>query len=152
MTELPPEISGPSAWYGPEVAGRADWIELLSPAELAEIESAARRLAETEIDWQSLTQNDFPLPTLQGRLARILHEVLAGRGFVLLRGLPVEGWGRRLSAIAFLGLGLHWGSLRSQNKHGHLLGHVRDAGLSSQDPSVPRLPDQRTAELPHRFL
>ena len=115
---------------------RADWIELLSPAELAEIESAARRLAETDIDWQSLSQDDFPLPTLPGRLAGILHEVLAGRGFVLLRGLPVERWGRRLSAIAFLGLGLHWGNLRSQNKHGHLLGHVRDAGLSSQDPSV----------------
>ena len=62
--------------------------------------------------------------------------MLEGRGFVLLRGLPVERWGRRVSAIAFLGLGLHWGNLRSQNRHGHLLGHVRDAGLSSQDPSV----------------
>jgi hypothetical protein len=61
---------------------------------------------------------------------------LEGRGFVLLRGLPVKQWGRRLSAIAFLGLGLHWGSLRSQNKHGHLLGHVKDLGLSSEDPNV----------------
>ena len=55
---------------------------------------------------------------------------------MLLRGLPVERWGRRFSAVAFLGLGLHWGSLRSQNRHGHLLGHVRDLGLSSQDPNV----------------
>lgn len=38
--------------------------------------------------------------------------------------------------MAFLGLGLHWGNLRSQNRHGHLLGHVKDAGLSSQDPNV----------------
>jgi hypothetical protein len=28
------------------------------------------------------------------------------------------------------------GSARSQNKHGHLLGHVRDLGLRSDDPSV----------------
>src|SRR5947208_10765308 len=38
--------------------------------------------------------------------------------------------------MAFLGLGLHWGSLRSQNRQGHLLGHVRDLGLTSQDPNV----------------
>jgi hypothetical protein len=62
--------------------------------------------------------------------------VLDGRGFVLLRGLPVDKWSRRLSAIAFLGLGLHWGSLRSQNKAGHLLGHVKNLGLSSRDPNV----------------
>ena len=136
MIELPPAIGGPSAWYGPDVANRTDWIEPWSPAELAEIESAGQPLARNEIDAQSLSPNDFPLPMLKRRLSRVLHDVLDGRGFVLLRGLPVDRWGRRLSAIAFLGLGLHWGSLRSQNRHGHLLGHVKDLGLSSQDPNV----------------
>jgi hypothetical protein len=136
MIDVPPPISGPSAWYGPDLAQRSDWIESLSPDELAEIESASRRLALTEADWATLSRDDFPLPTLSPRLARILDEVLEGRGFVLLRGLPVERWGRRISAVAFLGLGLHWGRLRSQNRHGHLLGHVKDMGLASQDPSV----------------
>jgi hypothetical protein len=136
MIDVPPPISGPSAWYGPDMANRSEWVESLSPAELAEIESASRRLALTEADWATLTRDDFPLPTLSPRLTRILDEVLEGRGFVLLRGLPVERWGRRLSAIAFLGLGLHCGRLRSQNRHGHLLGHVKDVGLTSQDPSV----------------
>jgi hypothetical protein len=136
MIELPPAIGGASAWYGPDVAARTDWIELLSPAELAEIERAGRRQAHAAIDWQNVHRDDFPLPTLSDRLARILHEVLEGRGFVLLRGLPVDRWGSRLSAIAFLGLGLYWGSLRSQNKYGHLLGHVKDLGLSSRDPNV----------------
>ena len=136
MIELPPAIDGPSAWYGPDIAGQSEWIEPLSAAELAEIESASRRLAHAEPDWQTLHADDFPLPKLGRRLARILHEVLEGRGFVLLRGLPVERWGRRLSALAFLGLGRHWGNLRSQNRHGHLLGHVKDLGLTSQDPHV----------------
>jgi hypothetical protein len=136
MIDLPPTIDGRSAWYGPDLADRTEWIETLSTAELSEIESAGERLMQTDVDWQSLRCDDFPLPALQHRLSRVLDEVLEGRGFVLLRGMPVERWGRRLSAIAFLGLGLHWGSLRSQNKHGHLLGHVRDAGLSSQDPNV----------------
>jgi hypothetical protein len=136
MIELPPPIAGASAWYGPDVADRAEWLERLSSGELAEIEGASQRLAQMEIDWQALRQDDFPLPTLKRRLSHILEQVLEGRGFVLLRGLPVERWSRRLSAIAFLGLGLHWGNLRSQNKHGHLLGHVKDMGLTSQDPNV----------------
>jgi hypothetical protein len=136
MTQLPPKIGGPAAWYGPDVVDRTDWIEVLSPGELTEIEFAARRLAESDVDWQSLRHDDFPLPTLSARLCQILDEVLEGRGFALVRGFPVERWGRRLSAVAFLGLGLHWGSLRSQNRHGHILGHVKDAGLSSQDPNV----------------
>jgi hypothetical protein len=134
--EPPPAISGHSAWYGPEVAEHPDWIEHLSSTDLAEIQSAAQRLAHPEADWQTLRPADFPLPTLRPRLDRILDDVLEGRGFVLLRGIPVEHWGRHLSAIAFLGLGLHWGSLRPQNKHGHLLGHVKDLGLTSRDPNV----------------
>jgi hypothetical protein len=35
-----------------------------------------------------------------------------------------------------LALGLHLGNLRPQNVAGHLLGHVRDQGLSSSDPAV----------------
>ena len=136
MSELPPLIRDASAWIGPDLVKRADWIELLSAAELAEIEASSRRLAAAEIDWQRLVTGDFPLPTLKPRLERIRHEILEGRGFVLLRGLPVELWGRRLSAIAFLGLGRHFGTLRSQNRDGHLLGHVKDLGLSSNDPNV----------------
>jgi hypothetical protein len=136
MTQLPPTITGRAAWYGPEMAASTDWIESLSAAEISEIELAAQRLLARETAWEDLVANDFPLPGLKGRLAGILHEVLDGRGFVLLRGLPVDRWGRRLSAVAFLGLGLHWGSLRSQNSQGHLLGHVKDVGLSSQDPNV----------------
>src|SRR5262249_27756882 len=126
MLELHQEIDGSSAWYGPEIVDRAQWMEPLTLLELAEIERASQRLAQTEINCQTLHHHDFPLPVLEQRLSRFLHEILEGRGFVLLRGLPVERWGRRLSAIAFLGIGLHLGNLRSQNRHGHLLGHVRD--------------------------
>ena len=136
MIELPPAIGGPSAWYGPDIADRAEWIEHLSPAELSEIESPASGWRRSEIDWQTVRHARLPIAHVERTLVPRPHEVLEGRGFVLLRGLPVERWGRRLSAIAFLGLGLHWGSLRSQNRHGHLLGHVKDAGLSSQDPNV----------------
>jgi hypothetical protein len=136
---LPPEIHDASAWYGPELNGRTDWIEHLSKAEVAEVESAAKRLAESaeaSVGLTSITAEDFPLPTLGPRLHRLLDEVLSGRGFVLVRALPVARWSKREAAIAFLGIGAHLGNLRMQNAAGHLLGHVMDLGRSSLDPET----------------
>jgi hypothetical protein len=87
-------------------------------------------------DIASVTRQTFVLPTLARRLAGTLGELIDGRGFVLYRALPVEAWGRRRSAIAFYGLGMHLGNPVSQNAQGHVLGHVRDMGLSSDDPNV----------------
>lgn len=133
---LPPLIEGASAWYGPDMAARGDWIEELSELEIGEVESAAERLASSEVDIASIRQPDFPLPTLAARLRRILDDVLTGRGFALIRRLPVESWSRRKAATAFFGLGSHLGNARMQNAQGHVLGHVRDLGRSSSDPSV----------------
>lgn len=133
---LPPLQHGPQVWLGPAMAARQDWIEPLSAADIAEIEAAAAPLAARAADIAALQVQDFPLPTLARRLAQIQHDVLDGRGFALLRGLPVQDWPLRLSATAFYGLGLHLGRPVCQNAQGHLLGHVRDLGLKSNDPKV----------------
>lgn len=129
-------IEDRSAWYGPDLATSNDWIELLSDAEIAEVEHATRQLQSSSDDLASITATDVSLPTLAPRLQRILEEVLNGRGFVLIRALPVERWTRREAAIAFLAIGVHLGNLRMQNAQGHLLGHVRDMGRSSDDPNT----------------
>ena len=134
--ELPPEQTGPAAWRGPGMAARSDWIEHLAPAEVAEIEAAAAPLAASDLDIAQISAADFALPTLGGRLVRIRDAVLNGRGFALLRGLPVERWPMRMAATAFFGLGTHLGRALSQNAQGHVLGHVRDLGLRSDDPKV----------------
>jgi hypothetical protein len=133
---MPPPITDASAWTGPAMAADGRWLQTLSAAEVAEIEAAGRALLERGADLALLQPQDFVLPTLAPRLARLLHELLEGRGFVLLRGLPVARWPRTLSAAAFLGLGTHLGNMRPQNAAGHLLGHVRDLGLSARDPQV----------------
>ena len=135
--ELPPEQTGAAAWYGPEIAKRDDWMMPLSAAEVAEVEAATRALVARDADIAVLKPQDFPLPTLGARLrARVDDEVLNGRGFLLLRGLPVERWSIRESATAFFGLGAHLGSARSQNGKGHVLGHVQDLGMDVNDPNV----------------
>ena len=121
-------------------------MERLSVPEIEEVEHVVRQLAakqleenqpgEEKIDFTTITAKDVPLPTLAPRLRVILHEVLNGRGFVLIRGLPVQRWTRREAAIAFLALGVHLGNLRMQNAEGHLIGHVQDLGRSSDDPNT----------------
>jgi hypothetical protein len=133
---LPPEIQGPSAWYGPALLQQTCWIHHLSETEITEIETAASSLAKSSENFDKISPDDFPLPTLSPRLHSFLGEVLDGRGFVLVRRLPVERWSTRQIEIAFLGIGCHLGSLRPQNADGHLLGHVKDTGLSSNDPNV----------------
>src|SRR2546421_3757761 len=81
-TTLPPEIDDASAWYGPDLKQRADWIQRLSEAEIAEVESSTRRLAElteSSVDLTSIKTMDFPLPTLGPRLRRVLEVGPCGR-------------------------------------------------------------------------
>ena len=134
---LPPQQTNAAAWYGPEMAARSDWSMPLGVADIAEIEAATSALVAKDVDIATITARDFPLPAFAPRLKqRFRDEVLNGRGFLLLRGLPVERWSIREAATAYFGLGAHLGSARSQNAKGHVLGHVQDLGLSAADPNV----------------
>jgi hypothetical protein len=135
---LPPgAIAGPAAWYGGELAHRAhEWMRPFSPGELAEIDAAVRTFGSSGVPLASISPESFALPSLGPALAALLRDLLEGRGFVLLRGLPVERWTREEQAIAYMGIGSHFGAARSQNAKGHLLGHVKDLGLDVSDPAV----------------
>src|SRR5215475_4929236 len=113
-----------------------DWIEDLSEIEIAEVERAIKPLADAQADIPAIRRDDFPLPMLGPRLQRILDNTLNGRGFAMIRSLPVERWTKLESAIAFFGIGAHVGAARPQNAKGHALGHVKDLGLSSSDPNT----------------
>ena len=127
-------VRGPGVWYGRELAARRDWIRELGVEELAEIRRAVDGARGVPLD--RLSPETFRLPRFGAVLKVILAELLEGRGFVLLRGLPVEQMTREEQAIAYLGMGSWLGGFRSQNAKGHLLGHVKDLGLDIQDPRV----------------
>ena len=68
-----------------------DWIHYVDDKEITEIELAMQRLEESGLELATLLREDFPLPTLAPRFSQPnLAEVLDGRGFVLLGGLPVH--------------------------------------------------------------
>jgi Taurine catabolism dioxygenase TauD, TfdA family len=132
-------VSGPSAWIGSDMRTReAEWSYRLSPEEVTEIEQATRNVRARGLDLAAIRREDFPLPALGPVLDRLRTEVLDGLGFVLLRGMPVEGRPIEESATAYWGVGSYFGAARSQNAKGHLLGHVYDLGqgLSATNPHL----------------
>ncbi len=129
-------LAVPAAWRGEEMARRQDWIVRLSAGQVDELEGAADAAAARGLD--AMRREDFPLPTLAAVIAGWARELAAGRGFLLVRGLPVERWGEARSALVYWGLGQHLGEPGAQNPQGELLGHVIDTGEDAANPFVRR--------------
>lgn len=125
-------MDDPAIWRGPDVARTDDWLYRFTGDDIAEIEAAVATLRGR--DMISVTRDDFPLPRLGAVMRNISTDLIHGRGFTLLRGLPVEDWPRIDSAMAYWGLACHLGDPVSQNAQGHLLGHVKDIGEDPEDP------------------
>jgi Taurine catabolism dioxygenase TauD, TfdA family len=131
-------LRGPDAWLGREMARRRDWIESLAPAEIAELDAALAAVRARGIGLEALRREDFELPRLAPRIRGWAHDLARGRGFLLVRGLPVGRWGDEASALAYWGLGLHLGVPGAQNPAGERLGHVTDTGEEASQPFVRR--------------
>ncbi|QUD86983.1 TauD/TfdA family dioxygenase [Phenylobacterium montanum] len=134
-------IITPAAWLGPEMRERRDWIYRLCAEEADELKRAAKRLAEQQRPLDRIAAADQPLPLLAPRLKAWLAELEHGRGFVLVRGVPVEQMSEEEASIAYWLMGLHLGAPKPQNSKGELLGHVRDLG---DDPNTPGVRLYRT--------
>jgi hypothetical protein len=131
-------LGGDAAWRGAELAAQPTrWTYRLTDADIGEIDRAIAAVRASGISLDRISPATFQVPGLGRRLDEVLNrELLNGLGFHLMTGLPVERYGIEEAAIAFLGVGSHFGSFRSQNAKGHLLGHVRDLGLDVRNKDV----------------
>ncbi len=115
----------------------SDWLVELDQAAIDEIRVAVDQVEKSEISMLDMTAADFALPTLGRRMVSLAGELDRGRGFWVIRGLPMDELTERQAALVFWGLGLHMGVPVSQNARGHLLGHVTDEGRDFRtDPGV----------------
>jgi hypothetical protein len=134
---MPPgPIDGPSAWYGGEMAKSDAWIHMLSSAEIDEVDAALTAVKTNGLEILQISRDAFKLPTLGTVLDGIRQELLHGRGFALIRGIPRERYTTADMAMIFWGIGAYLGRAVSQNAKGHVLGHVRDLGMRIDDPKV----------------
>lgn len=122
------KITGPSVWKAADFHDNNDWLYQLSKQDVEEIEAALKYQQATSKSYPSFRREDFPLPTLAPRLAEIVEELENGRGFVLLRGLPVERYTEDEINCIYFGLALNLGQPVGQNPQGDLIGQVMNVG------------------------
>jgi hypothetical protein len=97
---FPARIEGPLAWRGVEIAETYPFVHELAAADVAEIERALVHFKQLGLPLGAISPETFPLPTLRARLRALSAEVHDGRGFGVVRGLPVAGGRPRADAIA----------------------------------------------------
>lgn len=131
-------IKGASAWLASDFKGASEWTIELSEGHIRELEAAVHdvmvsgQIAAEGNNLEGLLGlrlEEFSLPTLGPLLRGAGDEVNSGRGFVLLKRLPVERWSREQILVAYWLIGLHWGVAMPQNEKQHLIGHVKDVGI-----------------------
>jgi TfdA family taurine catabolism dioxygenase TauD len=122
-------ITSPKAWRG-DVLSRdpSTWIMTLTAAELADIDHALTTARASGKPMLDVGRDDFPLTVTRPRLEQIGSDLYDGRGFVVVRGLPVERYSDDDVGLVFWGLGRYLGAPLYQNPQGELLGHVYDHG------------------------
>jgi Taurine catabolism dioxygenase TauD, TfdA family len=134
------EIGGEVAWRGADLAGRDEWAYELDGTEVDELRGAVAalesKLVETGRPLRSVARADVSLPRLGPVLAGILDDLLRGRGFALLRGIPVADVTAREAELLALALGVHLGVPIPQNPDDDMLVHVRDEGKLLSEPGV----------------
>ena len=121
-------ISGPDAWRGTDFSNDTSWIRRFRDQELRELASATRGIMERGLGPFEFERDEFPLPTLGPVLEGLLDELEGGRGFVLLRGIPVQHYRESELDILYAGLSSYLGRVITQNSKGDRIGRVTDRG------------------------
>jgi len=137
LSTLPNSFDGPAVWVSEQLRSQPQhWLVDLSNADIQELEHAARQFLASGKTLGEITAAEFPLNRFAEHLNHLKSKLLHGNGLEVIRGLPVDNYTPEFAACIFCGIGSHLGNARSQNASGHILGHVRDVGLSSSNPKT----------------
>jgi hypothetical protein len=129
-------IHAPSSWIGRDLADRTDWIYPLSIAEIDDVLRVVAELSRAGRPRDAVSREDVRFEKLRAALSAWRNTLAHGRGFVLVRGLPVERMSDEEATLAYWAIGVHLGTPVAQNLRGELLTHVRDTGANPSDPST----------------
>jgi hypothetical protein len=127
-----PVVSGRRAWTGGDLPPKDALAFALPAAAVARLVQVASALAETRRPLSNFRSADFSDPGLAAALAAPFREVQNGRGFAIIRSLPVADLPLNVVKIAYWGLGTLIGRGQSQSNLGDVIGEVAD--VTDRDP------------------
>jgi len=127
-TILKQPVTGPSAWTAKDYIDDTSYIHHLTEQDLADIKAGLAQLKVYGKKFPHFGQQDFPLQHLATKLTQLVDDLENGRGFFLLRGLPLEQFTQEQQHTIYYGIGLHLGIPVAQNPRGDILGAVENVG------------------------
>jgi hypothetical protein len=127
---------GAAVWRTADLTADTSWRVDLDDQQRAAIATATRDAAAREVTIETMTAAQFPLDTMADAVATWSQMLEAGRGFLLLRGFPIDMLDQQQTELAYIGLGCHLGTPVGQNAQGELLTHVRDERLPADAGKV----------------
>ena len=119
-------IEHPSAWKANDFSSKDDYAIDLEPQHIDALARALNQVKRAGLELEQITQSTFALNDLQDLIDQIFAELLDGRGFLLLRGWPVDDYSLEDIGMMYYGFGAHFGKAASQSVMGDRLGYVRD--------------------------
>lgn len=124
--------AGPAVWTGSALTPN-DWMVPLGAGAARELAAAAAALGTRRPE----RAEDAPLPQLGPLLQAVAERLEHGRGFALLRGLPVERLGAAGAEAAMLVLAAHLGTALPQDGQGSLVGSLVGPAAGAAEPLGP---------------
>jgi hypothetical protein len=129
--------SGSFAWKASSFKDPSEYMVELTSDDRGEMLAALGRCGRLA-PVHALTKGDFRFGDLGRKLERGYEEVRSGKGFILLRGLPLEGLSLDQFTACAWGVGTHFGRALSQNAQGELVTSVIDATAEDATPRMYR--------------
>jgi hypothetical protein len=102
-------IDHPSAWKPADFGSPADYTIELTASQLRDVDHAITRVKAASLGLDDLGREHFELPSLRPVIDEIRRQIEKGRGFVVVRRLPVEAYSKDDLGMIFWGIGTHLG-------------------------------------------
>ena len=125
-------IDHPSAWKGSDFSGPDDVAFDLEDRHRDALWSVVRRARESGRSLSELTPAETAMPEIAGDLRALRHELIDGRGLVLVRGWPVDEMTHDELGMAYWAFGTGFGRGVAQSPMGDRLGYVTDVSTDGK--------------------
>ena len=129
-------VVDPASWGPDDLRDLSRWTYRVTDEDADDLAAGVAAVRRQGVSLVDIMREHFPLQRFGNVLADVRRELMDGRGIVMMSNFPLDRFDREGTAIAYIGLGCWLGQTMSQNKFGHILGHVKDLGGDYHDPKT----------------
>jgi len=131
-------IESPDVWTHQDFKDNLNWIARWENQELDEIHALVNRWRQAPSPLTEIDVRENTTPLLSKRFQTIRQEIEGGKGFYLLRGLPISKYTKSEAQVISWVLSNYLGVPQGQDKLGSLIHSVTNTGLKVAENSEVR--------------